>query len=1015
VWVDVEALFNLVKELASPKVWSSGVELARNGDFHEERSSADERTFLLYSGPKSRAVRVALSEPSEIWQCDCGGDDDPCVHVIATIIAVRQSKISPAGRPLVRSTTQIPAHIRNCFYTEGNYLLFYREIHNGEVVTKVERSLASTLSKLSKEGGKVVQVATTDEELLLDHILTQESSGRLSPKTMRLLIQALSRLQNTYLNGESVVVVNDPVLTELVVDDTPQGDFIVVRESSRPLKEVFANGAALESTHRSLLSAPQNSPLELKEPLRLVSIEDSGLSQEEWLELQRGGLRYSSNDAVDLASRILPALASRVKVVYRTTRLTRARAIKPRLLFETFSAVHGDGLTVVPRLVYGAPAIAEVKNGKLMLVSPREVPIRDVVLESSLQRELSHSFGMSLGEGKAFIGEAGALFLKRIQRYGASGDAATTFASAVELTPQFIGEEGAFDVVFTAEERGKDRAESSEEGRASFDAVIKAFRSGALFVQSSTGTWHTIPKDWLATHGEQVARLLAARDREGMLPVSRVGEVVGICSATGRNPPQYFSNLHAILSKSESLPEYPLPSPFNVTLREYQKVGINWLGMLQQAGMGALLADDMGLGKTVQAMALLKKRSLIVVPTSVLYSWEKQLAEFRPSLTLCRYHGTSRVFDCDADVILTTYSLVRMEQELFQGEEWDVIIVDEAQTIRNPSSQVSEAVRRLRGIFKICLSGTPVENSLKDLWSQSDFLNPGLLGSYKEFSERFSDILEGDANDLPAQSNSLKAKQLRATVQPFILRRLKREVAKELPAKTEVVLECELTPEERKHYEALILSSRKEVVEKLAEGASPLSALELLLRLRQACCHTGLLPGISARSSSKVSLLMESLLASSAQGHRAIVFSQWTSLLDRVEPHLRDSQISFQRIDGSTSNRDKIVSEFQEEDGPGVLLLSLKAGGVGLTLTAADHVYILDPWWNPAVEDQASDRAHRIGQDKPVMVYRLVAQDTVEERVIELQNRKRALLAAAVGDTGEVSLSKDELLFLLEG
>jgi SNF2 family DNA or RNA helicase len=356
-----------------------------------------------------------------------------------------------------------------------------------------------------------------------------------------------------------------------------------------------------------------------------------------------------------------------------------------------------------------------------------------------------------------------------------------------------------------------------------------------------------------------------------------------------------------------------------------------------------------------------------------------------------------------------------MEQELFQGEEWDVIIVDEAQTIRNPSSQVSEAVRRLRGIFKICLSGTPVENSLKDLWSQSDFLNPGLLGSYKEFSERFSDILEGDANDLPAQSNSLKAKQLRATVQPFILRRLKREVAKELPAKTEVVLECELTPEERKHYEALILSSRKEVVEKLAEGASPLSALELLLRLRQACCHTGLLPGISARSSSKVSLLMESLLASSAQGHRAIVFSQWTSLLDRVEPHLRDSQISFQRIDGSTSNRDKIVSEFQEEDGPGVLLLSLKAGGVGLTLTAADHVYILDPWWNPAVEDQASDRAHRIGQDKPVMVYRLVAQDTVEERVIELQNRKRALLAAAVGDTGEVSLSKDELLFLLEG
>lgn len=287
--VNVEALFNLAKELASPKVWSAGVELARNGDFHEESSSPDERTFLVYSGPKSRASKVTLSEASEIWQCECGGDDDPCAHVVATIIAVRQAKISTSHRPLVRPTTQIPAHVRNCFYTEGNHLLFRREIHHGDVVTKVERSLAATLTTLSREKGRGGQVATSDDELLLDHILNQESSGRLSPKTMRLLIRALSRIQNAYLNGESIVILDDPVLTELVVDDTPQGGFIVTRASSRPLKEVFANGAALEGYHPLVIPDVQNNTPKGKDQVRLVLIEDSGLSQEEWLGLQRGG------------------------------------------------------------------------------------------------------------------------------------------------------------------------------------------------------------------------------------------------------------------------------------------------------------------------------------------------------------------------------------------------------------------------------------------------------------------------------------------------------------------------------------------------------------------------------------------------------------------------------------------------------------------------------------------------------------------------------------------------------
>jgi SNF2 family DNA or RNA helicase len=303
------------------------------------------------------------------------------------------------------------------------------------------------------------------------------------------------------------------------------------------------------------------------------------------------------------------------------------------------------------------------------------------------------------------------------------------------------------------------------------------------------------------------------------------------------------------------------------------------------------------------------------------------------------------------------------------------------------------------------LSGTPVENSLTDLWSQFHFLNPGLLGNRREFADRVERRVE--AGDVEAGA------LLKKRVAPFILRRLKRDVAKELPPKTEVVLECELTSDERMVYEALLGASRDDLLASVSEGKDLFSAMEVLLRLRQACCHRGLLPGHDARDSSKVSLLMESLERSISQGHRCLVFSQWTSLLDIVESKLIGAGISFSRIDGSTSDRGAVVEAFQADDGPSVLLLSLKAGGVGLNLTAADHVYIMDPWWNPATEDQAADRSHRIGQENPVLVHRLVARDTVEERVLELQERKRGLLAAAVGEGRDLGLTREEILALL--
>jgi SNF2 family DNA or RNA helicase len=346
-----------------------------------------------------------------------------------------------------------------------------------------------------------------------------------------------------------------------------------------------------------------------------------------------------------------------------------------------------------------------------------------------------------------------------------------------------------------------------------------------------------------------------------------------------------------------------------------------------------------------------------------------------------------------------------MEIDTFSAVSWDTIVLDESQTIKNPDSQVARAAYQLSGTWRVTLSGTPVENSLEDLWSQMHFLNPGLLGSRSEFEEHFgSKVRDG---------NGSAAQELRRRIAPFMMRRLKRDVALELPPKTEVVLECELDDQERVIYESVLAASRGDVLRSLADGSDLLSVLEVLLRLRQACCHVGLLPGHSSAISSKVRLLLESLERSIEQGHRALIFSQWTSLLDLVEPHLHERGISFGRIDGSTADRDGIVREFQQPEGPRALLLSLKAGGVGLNLTAADHVYIVDPWWNPAVEDQAADRAYRIGQTNPVIVHRLVARDTVEERVLALQAHKRAILSATVGEGQAIGLTQEDILQLL--
>jgi SNF2 family DNA or RNA helicase len=631
------------------------------------------------------------------------------------------------------------------------------------------------------------------------------------------------------------------------------------------------------------------------------------------------------------------------------------------------------------------------------------VPLRNQAAERQLARQLELELGLEPGHAERFTGEDAVRFVHRLQtwRGEVQGGGHQAFVLTPALVPHVQLEHRRFAVFFETPGRHPTAV------RVDAAAVLRAWQHGATCIPLPDGSgWAPLPIDWLERFGDRVADLLAARSATGTLPTSTLPDLARLCTDLEQPPPPGFADLQALLADFTGLPEAELPEDIQATLRPYQRCGVNWLEFLGQAGLGALLADDMGLGKTLQALCTIHGRTLVVAPTSVLHNWAEELERFRPRLRYAIYHGTQRQLEPAADVVLTTYAILRLDTETLAQEVWETVVLDEAQTIKNPDSQVARAAYRLQAQRRMVLTGTPVENRLDELWSVMHFLNPGFLGGRQHFQEHYAKpIAAGQANT---------AARLRERLRPFILRRRKQEVATELPPRTDVVLHCLLSEDERQVYDAIHAATREQVVSRLAAGGSVLEALEALLRLRQACCHSALIPGQQAETSSKVTLLLETLEQVVAEGHKALVFSQWTTLLDRVEPHLQTAGLDFVRLDGATRDRAGVVHRFQDVQGPPVMLISLRAGGLGLNLTAADHVFLLDPWWNPAVEEQAADRAHRLGQDRPVLVYHLVAEDTVEERILALQAHKRALSDAVLeGAAGAASLTREDLLGLL--
>ena len=561
--------------------------------------------------------------------------------------------------------------------------------------------------------------------------------------------------------------------------------------------------------------------------------------------------------------------------------------------------------------------------------------------------------------------------------------------------------------------------------RVALPTLLAAIDRGEAFVALGDGSMGLLPEEWLKKQRLVAALGTTEGDRLRFKPSQAALLDVLLSAQPEATHDEGFATARRELQAFDGIRAADPPPTFSGTLRGYQREGLGWLRFLRQFGLGGCLADDMGLGKTVMVLALIatsraqvsadgaRRPWLVVAPRSLVFNWTQEAARFTPDLAVLDYTGSGRdtlrhLFD-DHDLVLTTYGTLRRDIAVLSSIMFDGVVLDESQAIKNAASASAKAVRLLRGTQRLALSGTPIENHLGELWSLFDFLNPGLLGTHSRF-ERNSTARAFDDEAVATLARGLR---------PFILRRTKTQVAPELPERTEQTMYCELEAPQRALYDELRAHYRTALLDRVngtGLGGAKLQVLEALLRLRQAACHPGLIDASrQSDASAKLDVLLPHLAEAVDEGHKTLVFSQFTSLLALVRHRLDADGVAYEYLDGRTRDRQARVDRFQQDPSCRLFLISLKAGGVGLNLTAAEYVFVLDPWWNPAVEAQAIDRAHRIGQQRRVFAYRLIARDTVEERVLELQQRKKALADSILaGDGGLIrDLKREDLELLL--
>ncbi|MGK0232655.1 MAG: non-specific serine/threonine protein kinase [Patescibacteria group bacterium] len=534
--------------------------------------------------------------------------------------------------------------------------------------------------------------------------------------------------------------------------------------------------------------------------------------------------------------------------------------------------------------------------------------------------------------------------------------------------------------------------------------VLDAIFKNQRFVELSNGKQAVVPKEWVKSL--QSYRGFLNTDEKGSklskYHLAILDSLITLSSKTKMD--KSVTTTVDRFQAFDKIEETPLSKNVKAKLRAYQKAGFDWMNFLRTYDFNGVLADDMGLGKTLQALTILQKAkdekvempSLIVVPTSLVFNWKKEIEQFTPGMKVYAHHGSSRVKGktaldkkvAESDLIITTYGILRNDLELFMNHEFEYVILDEAHIIKNPMSISAKSVYALRAKHRLALTGTPIQNNLTELWSLFHFLNPGYLGTYDSFRENF--VIEIEKKHNVDTSNALKK-----MINPFLLRRTKQIISDELPAKTEMILKSTFAEGEREtydQYKAYYMNEIKQSIKTNGMGKSHLKILEGLTKLRQICLHPRMVDTSYRGPSGKFDLLLMEIEKVVKEGHKVLVFSSFVKMLTLIREELENRGIGYAYLDGKTMNRERVVEDFQNSTTAKPFLISMKAGGVGLNLTSADYVFIVDPWWNPAVEMQAMDRAHRIGQKNPVFVYKMIAEDTIEEKILEMQKNKKKLV-----------------------
>ena len=956
-------MFEFIKESSAKRVINKATRELNSTKVEIESRGTDEATLVV-----DGHLNVWLA-PDD-WECNCRSKMNPCHHVVMAVMALEN------GSAKLKHAANTAGHMRYKLSSENDGV-YIRRVWVSE----------------HKESTYNGQGTLSEYDQSLQRLFEREFSATRPVAKERLhdllIFLAKDPKADITFNNQPRKVSGELVRPVAMVQDHPRG-FIMRLGMDPKVRKNYKGGLMLHEDKGNFT----------------IRKYDRTLTKEAYSHLVKG-IIYTHDEIQELVCEAIPNIKQRIQLFTTTEKLPTAVEATPYILIDTVgkeeNASSIQSMEVSAQLVYGDPIIATVHNEQLHIEEgiQNTIPIRDISKERSLihqYRNIKLSSNFPLGVKKEFTLDKINDVLTILNRLTKNpnvrlGGFAKTIKVKDMLTPEVSVAEDDISVDW-------DGVES--------EGVFEAWANNQRFILLRDGSLHELPQNWLEENGGLVRDLLLAKEKANdKLPSFALFDLAKLCKQLNHPPPANLDNLRVLVGDFAGIPDATLPTDLNATLRDYQRDGVNWLSFLKDTKIGGILADDMGLGKTLQALCILEHQSLVVAPTSVLHNWIAETKKFRPSLSVCLYHGTGRVLDTEANIILTSYAILRNDIEKLQEINWKVVVLDEAQAIKNPKSLTAQAAFKINADVRLTLTGTPIENRLTELWSQMHFLCPGLLGGHSSFTRQYEQpIMDGQAD---------AAARLRNKIKPFILRRLKKEVALELPPRTNQILYCTLSEDERKTYDAIRVATQQDIVQKLESGElNVMNALEALLRLRQASCHQGLIPTIEAETSSKVKALTEKLEEVTNSGHKALVFSQWTSLLNLIEPHLKQKEIQFVRLDGSTKDRQTVVNKFKSDKQCSVFLSSLKAGGVGLNLTEADHVFLVDPWWNPAVEDQAADRAHRIGQTKSVIVYRLVSKDTVEERILVLQDRKRQLAETALGGASKgASITKDDLLELL--